>query len=86
MPNPPTDLTMVAGLVCMKLRKADSRVGIGLCERYQELIKEATELYSEYENFGPAYLADVVVEAFRAEARATYGDPLVYSTEGLAAA
>lgn len=73
---PPEQSTQIAALVCAKLRKTDPRVGIALCERYRQVVEEATELYEDHPGFGVGYLAELVVEAFRSEARTTYGDPI----------
>lgn len=88
--TPPADqpvthynLDLVAALVCMKLRKTDPAIGIGLVERYHSAVDQAIELYGPgapggpADGFGNRYLMEVVMECFGREVHEVYGDPRV---------
>ena len=63
----------VASQICQKLRKGDIRIGLGLVDRYNSRIVEAIDAYGETD---PHYLAQVVVDDFRYDAKLLYADEL----------
>lgn len=77
------NLDLVAALVCMKLRKTDPAIGLGLIDRYRAAVDQAIAEYGpdapggQHPGFGNRYLMEVVVEALGREAHVVYGDPRV---------
>lgn len=71
------NLDLVAALVCIKLRKTDPAIGVGLIDRYRGAVDQAIELYVDAPGFGNRYLMEVVMDCLGREAHAVYGDPRV---------